>query len=183
MSLFLCYYHIFSFYIFKWVVFHWCWVGFMYGQKIQQLFFRTDGLQERITDYLGLFSFVLHFEYYSTELEIFFFCPLSQPLAKVIQFHQAFLDLHALSAHLFFLPLCHICFDKGPWQNEYSISPCFSFDWHNLFCFLLVLVLQLVLDEYNKSQLWSTPANMHLTTCSEFWLHHDLSAVSQPLSL
>lgn len=49
----------------------------MYGQKIQQLFFRTDGLQERITDYLGLFSFVLHFKYYSTELEIFFFvhCP------------------------------------------------------------------------------------------------------------
>lgn len=113
----------------------------------------------------------------------FFFCPLSQPLAKVIQFHQAFLDLHALSAHLFFLPLCQICFDKRPWQNEYSISPCFSFDWHNLFCFLLVLVLQLVLDEYNKSQLWSTPANMYLTTCSKFWLHHDLSAVSQPLSL
>lgn len=66
------------------------------------------------SDYLGLFSFVLHFEYYSTELEDFFFCPLSQPLAKVIQFHQAFLDLHALSAHLFFLPLCQICFDKGP---------------------------------------------------------------------
>lgn len=96
---FLCYYHIFSSYIFKWIIFHWCWVGFVYCQKIHQLLYRTGGLQERVTEYLGLFRFVLHSEYYSTELEFFFFFgPLSQLLAKLVP--SSILDQHALSAHL-----------------------------------------------------------------------------------
>lgn len=112
---FLCYYHIFSSYIFKWIIFHWCWVGFVYCQKIHQLLYRTGGLQERVTEYLGLFRFVLHSEYYSTELEFFFFwstVPASGKVSSIKYFRSA-----CPFSSPFFLPLCQICFDKWSWQN------------------------------------------------------------------
>lgn len=43
----------------------------MYHAGILQNDFRMTFLKERVMEYLGLFSFILHFDYYFSELEDF----------------------------------------------------------------------------------------------------------------
>lgn len=143
MSLLVCHYQIFSFKIFNPVIFQWFWFGlllYMDNKCTTQMFFRTASLQERVTEYLGLFSFILHFEYYSSELEDFIgflvFLSTAPAPGKSYEAPPSIFRSTCPFSSSFFFP-CQIWFANWLWQNEHSISPCLSFDWHKLFCLLL----------------------------------------------
>lgn len=121
---------------------------------------RTASLQESITEHLDLFSFILHFEYYSSDLEDFFF--LSTALAPGKKLHQLFLGLHVLSAHFsFFSP---VKFDL------LTISDDMSTLFHH------ALVLTDTGDCHKPLSLLLT--KLQLTTCSKSWLHPNLTSKS-----